>query len=84
MVISIRIDKELEGELERVARMQGLSKSGLIRRCLAEYLVRRTNRPTPWELGKDRFGKVGSGRSDLSTNRKKILREMLHARARRD
>jgi hypothetical protein len=32
---------------------------------------------TPYELGKDLFGKSGSGKGDLSTNRKKYLSQLL-------
>jgi RHH-type rel operon transcriptional repressor/antitoxin RelB len=37
-----------------------------------------TNRA--WEVGKNLFGKYASGRSDLSTDRKRILQEKLRAR----
>jgi hypothetical protein len=35
------------------------------------------DKPSPYELGKHLFGRYGSGRDDLSINRKHILREIL-------
>lgn len=83
MTISIRLDARLEREVERVAEQAGISKSELVRRSLVKYLAEHDERPSAWELGKDLFGQVGGGRSDLSTNRKEILREILRAKQNR-
>ncbi len=37
-------------------------------------------RPCPWELGKVVFGAHGSGRGDLSENRKTLLKAKLDSR----
>jgi Ribbon-helix-helix protein, copG family len=79
MAISIRLDENLERELELAAATKGVSKSTLVRQCLAEYLLRNKPKKAAWELGKELFGQVGSGRSDLSRNRKRIVREKIHA-----
>lgn len=83
MTISIRLDARLEREVERVAEQAGISKSELVRRSLVKYLAEHHERPSAWELGKDLFGRVGGGRPDLSTNRKKILGEILRAKQNR-
>jgi Arc/MetJ-type ribon-helix-helix transcriptional regulator len=83
MTISLRLDEQLQRELERAARAAGVSKSEVIRRSLQEFLSRRSNQRTPWELGQHLFGCYGSGRGDLSTNRKRLVREKVHARKRR-
>jgi hypothetical protein len=47
-----------------------------VREAIAEKLDREaTGQPSAYELGKNVFGKYGSGRDDLSTNRKAILGE---------
>lgn len=81
-MISVRIKPELEEELQRASEAHGISKSAYIRNLIEEKLQeeRETNR-TPWELGKSLFGKQGSGRDDLSKNRKSILKEKLRAKA---
>lgn len=84
MTVSVRLDEDLQGKLEWVARMQGLSKSELIRRCMVDYLSQEGTEKRAWELGKSLFGRVGSGRSDLSLNHKKILKEKLNAQKDRD
>lgn len=80
MMIAVRLDRELEKNLAAAAREEGVTKSDVIRASLKEYLARKKSPGTPWELGKDVFGKFGSGRSDLSTVRKRILREKINAR----
>ena len=83
MSVSVRLPRPLEKELARAASRKRVSKSQLIRDCLEAYLTANSDTPLAWELGKDLFGKVGSGRSDLSQNRKQIMRDKLNARHRR-
>ena len=80
MTISLRLDPDLAARLEAVAEREGVSKSELIRQCLSEFLARQQHRPDAWELGKDLFGKVGSGQDGLARSRKQIVKERLHAR----
>ena len=83
MSVTIRLPVPLEKELARAASRKRVSKSQLIRDCLQAFLNAESDEPLAWELGKDLFGKVGSGRSDLSRNRKQIVRDKLNARHRR-
>ncbi|MBW3543791.1 MAG: ribbon-helix-helix domain-containing protein [Planctomycetes bacterium] len=83
MAISLRLNEQLERQLELAARREGLSKSELVRRSLQEFLARRETSRLPWELGQHVFGRYGSGRGDLSANRKRLVRERIHARKRR-
>ena len=81
--LSFPIDPLLGAWSDRAASRKRVSKSQLVRDCLQAYLSADNDAPLAWELGKDLFGKVGSGRSDLSRNRKQIVREKLNARHRR-
>lgn len=83
MLISVRLEERLAAEVARAAEDGGVSRSEFIRQCLADYVARRKVKNLAWELGKDLFGKHGSGRSDLSTNADRIVREKIHARNRR-
>ncbi len=83
MSVTVRLPVPLEKELARAASRKRVSKSQLIRDCLQAFLNADADVPVAWELGKDLFGKVGSGRSDLSRNRKRIVRDKLNARHRR-
>jgi hypothetical protein len=83
MAISVRLEKELERALTALARREGVTRSDLLRQCLREFLARKRLGKSAWEIGKDLFGKVGSGRSDLSSRRKAIVREKIRAKNRR-
>lgn len=83
MAISLRLSKRLEEQLERAARFAGVSKSEFLRRCLEKELESDETRPSAYELGKDLFGKYGSGRGDLARNAEKIVKEIIREKARR-
>ena len=81
MTLSIRLDADLERDLERAAAQSGLPKSQIVKQGLREYLAKLAPRKTAYELGKDLFGQgPGSGLGDLSTRRKEYLSEILHAK----
>lgn len=84
MTISIRLEPEVDRKLAAAASQEGVSKSEFVRRCLAKELdARPVDRgKLAWELGKDVFGKHGSGRSDVSENDEKILDEIFDAKRR--
>jgi hypothetical protein len=84
MAVSVRFDPDVERKLEAAAIAQGVSKSEYIRRCVAQELDKAPidRAKLAWELGKDVFGKYGSGRSDGSENDEKILDEMFDAKRR--
>ena len=83
MAFSLRLSRPLEASLEHAAALAGISKSEFVRRCLEEQLAKQELRPTAYELGKDLFGKYGSGRGDLARNAKKIVKEIIRAKAAR-
>lgn len=79
-MLSVRLDAQTEQALERTAKSQGLTKSELLRSLIDERLKEESQRATPWQLGHERFGRVGSGRGDLSTTRKAKLKEKLRGK----
>jgi hypothetical protein len=83
MVITFRTTLQMERALARAARMAGVSKSEFVRRCLHERLAKESTAERLYEVGKNRFGKYGSGRGDLAENAESILRERFRAQARR-
>lgn len=82
MTISLRLERNLELELEQAARAAGASKSALIRSLISDFLNRKPEQPTPWETGKKVFGRYGSGSGTLSVDRKTILKDKLRAKRR--
>ena len=77
MAISLRLDSAIDRELSKIAEASGTSKSELVRTLISEFVNKHSAHPTQWELGKDIFGRYGSGKGNLSQDRKAILREKL-------
>jgi plasmid stability protein len=81
MTVTIRLPDELKAKLRHRLAAHGVTLSEFVREAIVEKLDRETaGTPSTYELGKDLFGKHGSGRDDLSTNRKAILGELLRAK----
>jgi hypothetical protein len=84
MTITIRLPVKFEAALRARLDRQGVALSDFVREAITEKLEREPARtPSAYDLGKDLFGKYGSGRDDLSTNRKALLNEILRAKHRR-
>ena len=81
-MMTVRLNEDLERALQDLASKEGMTKSQLVRQCLEEFVTRKKEEKTPWELGEHLFGKHGSGQNDLSTNRKKVARDKIHTKHR--
>ena len=66
MAISLRLDKKLECELTKLAAAEGKSKSDLVRSLISNLVQERAAELTAWDLGKQVFGRRGSGKGDRS------------------
>ena len=75
-MITLRLDQNLDQIVSNTAKKLGISKSELVRKSLVEYKSKIDNQ-NAWEVGKDLFGKYESGRNDLSSNRKALLKEKI-------
>ena len=78
-MITLRLDPNLERSIQNAAKALGLTKSELIRRSISEFLE-KSEKPSPWELGKDLFGKYASGKGNLSQDRKSLLKDQIKAK----
>jgi Arc/MetJ-type ribon-helix-helix transcriptional regulator len=84
MTITIRLPTKLEADLRARLDRRRVGLSDYVRDAIVEKLKREpAETPSAYDLGKDLFGKHGSGRHDLSGNRKAILTEILRAKHRR-
>jgi len=70
---SIRLPAHVAKKIEKISRTEKTTKSEIIKTALKEYFDSYDKKSTPYDLGKNIFGKYGSGKGDLSKNRKKIL-----------
>ena len=79
MMITLRLDPKLEQDINNTAKNLGLSKSELIRKSIHDY-IGRLGKQNAWEVGEELFGKYSSGLSNLSTNRKELIKSKIKAK----
>lgn len=83
-MISLRLDENLEKELNSVADGQNSTKSKVIKDALAYYfdlLKSKKEQKSPYELGCEFFGKYSSKKGDLSTTYKQKIKEKIYAKS---
>jgi predicted DNA-binding protein len=78
-MITLRLDSELEKNINNIAHQMGVTKSELIRRSITAF-IETVEKPSPWELGNELFGKYASGKGNLSADRKTIVKERIRAK----
>jgi predicted DNA-binding protein len=78
-MITLRLDPKIEQDVNNTAKNLGITKSELIRNSILEYLS-KLDTANAWEVGQDLFGKYSSGLNNLSTERKKIVKEKIRAK----
>ncbi len=76
---TIRLSNEIENILKNIAKNEHKSKSEIIKLALLKYFENNDNL-SPYNLGKDVFGKYGSGKKDNSQNYKKKLKGKIGAK----
>lgn len=79
MTLTVKLDADLEVALERRCAADGATKSALVHAALRDYLARARS---PYELGRDLFGRHASGRRDLSSNRRELYAQLTDAKRR--
>jgi len=78
-LITLRLDPKLEQTINTIAHQMGLSKSELIRQSITEF-IHKLDKPSPWELGSDVFGKYESTSESLSRDRKERIKDKIKAK----
>lgn len=78
-MITLRLDPKLEQTINNIAQQMGISKSELIRKSITEF-IDKLDKPSPWALGSDVFGKYASGKDNLSSDRKSLIKEKIRAK----
>ena len=77
-MISLRLPKEIERKLDTVARIEGRTRSDVLKDSIVEY-IERHSAATPYELGRDLFG-IAPGPEDLAATRKSRVRAIVQAK----
>lgn len=78
-MITLRLDSELEKNINSIAHQMGVTKSELIRKSITAF-IETVEKPSPWESGHELFGKHASGKGNLSEDRKTIIKEKIRAK----
>ncbi|HOA08353.1 MAG TPA: CopG family transcriptional regulator [Spirochaetota bacterium] len=76
-MLSIRLSSEIESKLDQISKTENKPKSEIIKSALDLYFKKYHEVTSPYELGKDLFGKAGSGQSNSSKDYKSILKGKL-------
>lgn len=77
---TVRLPAEIEHKLEIYARKKHISKTALIKEALEQFFTQNENDKDSYELGKNYFGKYGSGDGSLSTTYKKRIKRKISAK----
>ena len=89
MTITVPLPDEIEAKLRARLGQDDLVLTEFVRQAITEKLQREpdfvaeTDKPSAYELGKHLFGKYSSGRTDVSENTRKYVREAIIAKHRR-
>lgn len=81
MTLTVKLHPKLETLLAARSRAEGSTKSAIVQSALRDYFARRP--ASAFELGKNLFGRRGSGKDDLSTRRRDYYAELADAKHRR-
>ena len=81
-MLAVRLFENLEHDLSGYAQKTNKTKTDIVKEALTLYLNEHQNQTssTPYEVGKDLFGRFSSGRDDLSSTYKQVLKEKFHAK----
>ena len=74
---SVRLNKELKDELDKLSKLKNKSRSVIIKEALVEYMAKERLHTTPYEIGEKYFGKRGSGQKDLSVTYKSRIKSKI-------
>jgi len=75
---SIRLSSQIEEQLSETAETENRSITAIIRQALTEYFRNHCSAKSSFEIGEDLFGTVGSGKTCLSRDYKRLFKKKLH------
>jgi len=77
MMTSIRLNNEILNKIFTLTEIEKTTKSEIIKKAIIQYYEKHARDISPYELGKELFGRYGSNES-LSENYKMQIKEKLH------
>ncbi|MCX8110797.1 MAG: ribbon-helix-helix domain-containing protein [Syntrophorhabdaceae bacterium] len=82
VMITVRLPKEMEKKLETIARNKNKTKTDVIKEALERLISHEESEKDSYELGKDFFGRYGSGDGLLSITYREKIKGKIHAKLR--
>ena len=82
MTLTVRLDPQLEEQLNRYCKKRSQTKTQVLTQLLREHLAGAGTAVTPYRLAREfrLLGAFASGESDLAENRKHHLKAKLRAK----
>ena len=80
MTLTVRLDYKVEEALAEYAVGNGISKSEAVKRGLKLLFESTPQKKSSYEAGKHLFGCYESGRTDVSVNHSKYVKEAIRAK----
>ena len=80
MTVTVRLSDKLKSKLDAISELEGKTRSEIIKESLDLYFSKYNADKTPFELGKDLFGKYQSGFRERSINARKEVQLKIKAK----
>ena len=77
-MISVRLSKDDEKKLYEISENEDMTKSDIVKDALERYFTEYDKKASPYNVGRDLFGKYGSGQKDSSTKYKQNVRQKIN------
>lgn len=77
---TVRLPVDIEQRLQSLSSAKHKTKSELIKEALEFFFEKEDSEKDSFELGKEYFGKFGSGQSNLSTDYQKLVKDKICAK----
>jgi hypothetical protein len=79
-MLTVRLPEDMEEKISQIAASEKRTKTQIVREALERYLEARQSRKSSYDLGAELFGKQGSGRGNLSSDYRRLVKEKIRAR----
>ena len=81
MTLTVKLDKDVERQLDLHCRIKRITKSAVVSTLIETYLVAQASRPSPYDLAR-KLKLVGAQRQAAASGREhsRFLKEKLRAR----
>lgn len=82
-MLSVRLPEKVEKKINKISEIEKITKTDIVTNALEKYICEYEKKSNPYELGKDLFGKAGTGDEESSTTYKRKVSEKINAKYRK-